>query len=480
MRTEIRRPVLLAILALLLAACGGLRPPAAPAPPEATVWVPLEVAAPTGGIQRIWARPYPPYGYLVEGDMLLVPEEGPNALGAAGNPDLSWMQLWRGGELVYAFDDGLDTAHKNLFLQAAAHVAARTPIRFRERTPEDEGYLLIISDGDPAACWSSMGYMEERGRLDLYCGDSGVPNLNVAVHEVLHAVGLGHEQSRSDRDEYVEIRWENILPGYEHNFDKLGVRLYPLGPYDYASLMHYSAYAFSKNGRPTIVPLHAPTDFIGNQQEMSPGDAEAVAALYGRPWLVAHLPNWGVYVSSDPLRFGLTVKNTGAVTLELQGATARGWLEDVAAERTRLEPGEEIALEVTGRPCPAPGLYMGAVTLTYTAPGSAATFSHTAGSWQACFAPGETTLVRLERLDGNAFALTYSEAGGAKEYALAATVNDRPATVEPARISEDYAMLLASARLTVPAAGEGDRVCITLTPLDSSLSDPAPGQACTP
>lgn len=62
---------------------------------------------------------------------------------------------------------------------------------------------------------------------------------------------------RPDRDEYIEIVWRNVMRGAEDQFDKLSSRQVALlgEPYDYSSIMHYGPYAFSGNGRRTIIAL---------------------------------------------------------------------------------------------------------------------------------------------------------------------------------------------------------------------------------
>lgn len=70
------------------------------------------------------------------------------------------------------------------------------------------------------------------------------------------ALGFLHMHSSYDRDDYVTVHMGNVMEGFERNFNKqssdevshFGAR------YDYDSVMHYSAYAFTKNGKPTIVP----------------------------------------------------------------------------------------------------------------------------------------------------------------------------------------------------------------------------------
>ncbi|XP_020628627.1 zinc metalloproteinase nas-13-like [Orbicella faveolata] len=96
-----------------------------------------------------------------------------------------------------------------------------------------------------------------------------------------HALGFYHEQSRPDRDNYVTIYTQNIMQGMAYNFNKYGRNtIDSLGtPYDYTSVMHYDAYAFSANGRPTILPNKQGVK-IGQRDGISGMDTKQMNLLY--------------------------------------------------------------------------------------------------------------------------------------------------------------------------------------------------------
>lgn len=72
-------------------------------------------------------------------------------------------------------------------------------------------------------------------------------------------------QSDHDRDEYVQIKWDNIIAGMEENFEKYNSSVITNfnTTYDYDSILHYGAYGFAKNKTlPTIVPLVCQSIYI--------------------------------------------------------------------------------------------------------------------------------------------------------------------------------------------------------------------------
>lgn len=102
------------------------------------------------------------------------------------------------------------------------------------------------------------------------------------VHELGHVIGFYHEVSRPDRDQYITVHTENVMPQWQVAFKRLEPKdVKDLGvPYDYHSVMHYHKYAFTKNNRPTIEVKSGFSIYTG---ELSPCDVKEARLLYGCP-----------------------------------------------------------------------------------------------------------------------------------------------------------------------------------------------------
>ena len=62
-----------------------------------------------------------------------------------------------------------------------------------------------------------------------------------SIHEVFHALGSLHEQSRPDRDEYITVNYDKIISYKVHNFEIDSNSLTYGTKYDYGSVMHYTS-----------------------------------------------------------------------------------------------------------------------------------------------------------------------------------------------------------------------------------------------
>uniref|UniRef100_A0A4W4H8W8 Metalloendopeptidase n=1 Tax=Electrophorus electricus TaxID=8005 RepID=A0A4W4H8W8_ELEEL len=152
-------------------------------------------------------------------------------------------------------------------------ISAGTCVKFVPRTHQANFLDIQPKFG----CWSFLGMVG--GGQPLSLQSPGCMWSGVASHELMHALGFVHEQSRSDRDRYVTILWENIIEGQKHNFKKYETNnLNTI--YDYDSVMHYGRYAFSEDGLPTIIPKPDPNIPIGQRDGPSPLDIHKINLLY--------------------------------------------------------------------------------------------------------------------------------------------------------------------------------------------------------
>ncbi|CAG0887851.1 unnamed protein product [Darwinula stevensoni] len=172
---------------------------------------------------------------------------------------------------------------RQVFAQAISIYERSTCLRFRERTSEDSGYINVVPDAD-TTCSSYVGYMGSSQEMRL--ADRCFQKIGIVLHEIMHAIGFYHEQSRADRDDWVVINWSNIEEGKEHNFEKYSLdEITHLGTeYDYGSVLHYGAYGFAIDPDvPTIDPIFAEPGDIGQREGFSENDLIKINRLYECP-----------------------------------------------------------------------------------------------------------------------------------------------------------------------------------------------------
>ena len=173
-------------------------------------------------------------------------------------------------------------------------------LKFIQRTTQPN-FIIVTNDGVGSPSDSYVGMIDRPQLLRI---NTGFPQMDWA-HELGHAMGMIHEQQRSDRDTYVKINWENftaasLANGYAAANYGILTNSINIGNYDYDSIMEYPTVdgnVARTNGNPTacsdpscseITPLEPyysaqGSPPLGQTTHLSAGDFAAMAGQYGIP-----------------------------------------------------------------------------------------------------------------------------------------------------------------------------------------------------
>lgn len=123
-----------------------------------------------------------------------------------------------------------------------------------ENDPNKKSYIAI---NKRSKCESYVGWQTDSVGQWVFLSSECVSKPGIIKHVLLHALGFYHQQSASNRDEYVRIKWKNIIKKYTNHFVKLNEDIMPSYgvQYDFDSIMHSPRDALSENGCDTIIPF---------------------------------------------------------------------------------------------------------------------------------------------------------------------------------------------------------------------------------
>lgn len=242
---------------------------------------------------------------VFEGDILLTPDmvssqevkliyekgETPSTQKSVGRTSARWPD----NKVYFSIDANLD--NKQRVTDAISHWEANTSLDFIQRTTQSNYIYFTTGSG----CASFIGMIGGKQNITLASGCS----TGSTIHEIGHAVGLWHEQSRVDRDNHITILWNNIQSGREHNFSTYADSGFDGKEFtsnlDFGSIMMYGPYSFSSNGQPTITKANGSSYSI-QRSGLSSGDIQGINSMYPSDTSVAPTYINGEYYTINGLR----------------------------------------------------------------------------------------------------------------------------------------------------------------------------------
>ncbi|GGG15746.1 hypothetical protein GCM10011344_15430 [Dokdonia pacifica] len=153
---------------------------------------------------------------------------------------------------------------------------SKTPVIIGSNPCETQDYIKFIS-GSGSVSSSSVGRIGGKQFIQI----SNAASTGTVIHEIGHALGLFHEQQRSDRNNHLIYNPQNAQTGSGGNF-VIPTNQVSVGPFDFNSIMLYSSYTFSNGNGPVLTKLDGST-YTVQRNAFTSGDVAILEDIHNDP-----------------------------------------------------------------------------------------------------------------------------------------------------------------------------------------------------
>ena len=194
--------------------------------------------------------------------------------GKHGITEMAAPRYWDGGVVPYLIKKDVPSPER--IQEAINFFNKNTNVRFVPY--EDQPDAVVFSRGEKH-CVSYLG--RTGGIQPIYLADDCGPT--EIMHELMHAIGFVHEQSRLDRDQYIDVLWNNIEEPFQSQFAMVPEPLmqsYFDSPFDQHSIMMYEPHIFSIRDDLETMKLKSGDSIGMPSRKLTASDIKRVNRLY--------------------------------------------------------------------------------------------------------------------------------------------------------------------------------------------------------
>eukprot|EP01084_Bolivina_argentea_P197219 338005_1 len=195
-----------------------------------------------------------------------------------------------GGFIPYIIDASVQGDDLIGIQSAIQEYNTKTGLVLFQRTYENN-YIKFAADNVNGCASDSVGMRSGETIISINVNACQVPGrekVAAAIHEIGHAIGLFHTQTREDRDDYIIVHWDNMNPAMWSHSYKVNDEATDCLKYDYESIMHYikttnfepSKVAADGTLPITLEAINPPNAPMGLTSHLSTNDIECVNGLY--------------------------------------------------------------------------------------------------------------------------------------------------------------------------------------------------------